>query len=178
MELFIFKCFYLLLPAYFSNMAPVIFKNVLNKLAIPVDLGKKVNGKEMFGKNKTYRGLIVGTLSGILIAYIQKVLYVNGIIQVSFIDFSNWLAIGFLMGLGAMLGDLIESFAKRQFNIKSGSSFKPWDQIDFIVGAILLSSFVFSYRWLIIVTVLILTFMLHILVNHLAFYLHIRKEKW
>ncbi|MBU0616003.1 MAG: CDP-2,3-bis-(O-geranylgeranyl)-sn-glycerol synthase [Nanoarchaeota archaeon] len=178
MDLFVFKCFYLMLPAYFANMAPVIFQHVFKKLAIPLDFGKKLNDKRLFGKNKTFRGLIVGTLSGILIAYLQYALHSSGIITVGFTDLSNWLSLGFLMGFGAILGDLIESFFKRQFDIKPGQSFRPWDQIDFALGAMLLSSLVFLYSFLQVITILLLTFILHIIVNHTAYFLHIRKEKW
>ena len=52
---FLLKCFYLMLPAYFANMAPVIVKRI-DFLAFPVDFSKTLGKKPILGKNKTFRG--------------------------------------------------------------------------------------------------------------------------
>ena len=39
------SCFYLMMPAYFANMAPVIAKKIFNSLAIPIDFNKKIRNK-------------------------------------------------------------------------------------------------------------------------------------
>jgi len=173
------SCFYLMLPAYFANMAPVIVKNIFKNLAFPLDFNRTLNNKPILGKNKTFRGLTFGVIFAIIISYLQFLLYKNNIFaDISLIDYSNWILIGFLMGFGAIFGDLFESFIKRRLNYEPGKSFVPWDQIDFVIGALI---FIYPFIKLSInkmVTILILSFVLHIIVNHFAFYAKIRKEKW
>jgi len=168
-----------MLPAYFANMAPVIFKGIAKKLAFPVDFNKRIKNKPIFGKNKTFRGIIFGVLSAIIIAFLQYLLYNYQFFKdISFINYSNWLFVGFLMGSGAIIGDLAGSFVKRRLNFASGKRFVPFDQLDFVIGALFFISIVVDLRLLVIVTILIISFILHVIVNHLAFYLKIRKEKW
>ena len=69
-SLFILKCFYFMLPAYFANMAPVIVKKI-DLFAFPVDFNKQISNKPIFGRNKTFRGLIFGVIFSIIVAYIQ-----------------------------------------------------------------------------------------------------------
>jgi CDP-2,3-bis-(O-geranylgeranyl)-sn-glycerol synthase len=160
-------------------MAPVIVKKLFNNLAFPLDFNKKIGNKPIFGKHKTFRGLVFGILFAVIIAYLQFLLYDNNIlVDIAIIDYSNWLLIGLLMGFGAMLGDLAESFVKRRINYESGKPFVPFDQLDFVVGGL-----IFVYPLVVlsldkIVIILILSFVLDIIVNHLAFYLKIRKERW
>ena len=179
MWLFILKCFYFMLPAYFANMAPVIVKDWFKKLAVPIDIGKKINQKEIFGKNKTFRGFIFAILFAIIIVYLQFILYrFNFFRNLSFINYSNWILLGFLFGFGALFGDLIESFIKRRLNLKSGERFVPWDQLDFVIGSLIFVNLFFYITWKRVLYIAIISFIGHILVNHSAYYLKIRKEKW
>lgn len=174
MWFFLLKSFYFMLPAYFANMAPVIVKNWFNKLAIPIDLGKNI-----FGNNKTFRGFIFGILFAIIIAYLQFLSYrFNFFRNLSFIDYSNWFIIGFLFGFGALFGDLVKSFIKRRLNIKPGERFVPWDQLDFVIGSLIFANIVVDITLKMILSTTIISFIGHILVNHTAYYLKMRKEKW
>jgi len=176
--LLLMSCFYFMLPAYFANMAPVIVKKI-NFLKIPIDFGKTFGGKPLFGKNKTFRGLFFGTLFSIVIVYFQFVFYQNGIfVNLSFVNYSNWLLIGFLFGFGTIIGDLIESFAKRRLGYNPGKPFIPFDQLDFVLGALIFVYPVVQIGLSKIFLILLLSFFLHIFINHLAFYTGARKEKW
>ena len=178
LAIFLLKCFYLMLPAYFANMAPVIVKKI-DLLAFPVDFNKKIDGKPILGKNKTYRGIIFGIVFAIFIAYLQFSLYrIPFFNQISFVDYQNWLLFGLLMGAGALTGDLVKSFFKRRLNINPGMKFVPFDQTDFVAGALIFIMPIFDLTLRIFITSLLLSFVLHITVNHLAFYLKIRNEKW
>ena len=171
---FVLQCFYFMIPAYLANMAPVIVKNNFKKLAFPLDLGGG-----MFGKNKTFRGLVFGVLFAIVAVYIQFLLYVVGFFKdLSFVNYSNWIMLGFFLGFGALLGDLLESFVKRRMGIKSGERFIPWDQLDFVFGALVLVSLVTDISWKKIFFIAIISIVGHIVVNHSAYYLKIRSEKW
>ena len=174
----ILQCFYFMLPAYFANMAPVIAKKI-NFLKVPIDFGKEINNKPILGKNKTFRGLFFGVLFAVIIAYIQSIFYDNNIFsELALTDYSNWMFLGLLLGFGAIFGDLVKSFVKRRLNYEPGKPFVPWDQTDFVIGAII---FVFPLVKLSInkiIIIIILSFILHIIVNHSAYYLKIRNEKW
>jgi len=167
-----------MLPAYFANMAPVIVKKI-NLFAFPIDFDKQLNNKPIFGKNKTFRGLVFGLVFSIIVAYFQFLLYNDEFFRsISFIDYQNWLLFGFLMGTGALTGDLTKSFFKRRLGIRPGDKFIPFDQTDFVIGALVFIVLVFDLTLEIFIVALLLSFMLHILVNHIAFFLKIRNEKW
>jgi len=176
--IFLLKCFYLMLPAYFANMAPVMVRRI-NLFAFPIDDNKKMNNKPILGKNKTFRGFIFGVVFAVAIAYLQFLLYNAGFFnKISFIDYQNWFLFGLLMGFGALTGDLIKSFFKRRLGFEPGAKFVPFDQTDFVVGALLFIMPIFQLTLKIFLVSLLLSFVLHIIVNHLAFYLKIRNEKW
>lgn len=175
---FLLKCFYLMLPAYFANMAPVIVKKI-DFLNFPVDFGKELGKKPLFGKHKTFRGIVFGVVFAVIAAYIQYSLYgIEFFRDISFMNYKNWLLLGFLMGLGALTGDLVKSFFKRRLGIAPGAKFVPFDQTDFVMGALVFMLPVFRLDLKIFSASLLLSFVLHIAVNHIAFYLKIRNEKW
>ena len=165
-------------------MAPVIAKKlkILPEINKPIDMNMKFDdGKPLLGRNKTYRGLLVAILMGILLSFIQKLLYnINFFKTISITNYDHWLMLGFLLGLGAISGDSLKSFFKRRLDIKPGKKFIPFDQTDFVLGAYLFT-FPFFHdiiSWQLILSSIIISFFLHIIVNHIAFYLNIRKEKW
>lgn len=133
-------------PAGIANGSPVFANKIplLNKLGTPIDGGKSYRGKRLFGDHKTVRGFIVGIISGFLVAGIQMCLYNRSswIVDISSsVDYSQpiVLLMGMFLGFGALAGDAIKSFFKRQFSIPSGNSWFPFDQIDYIVGGLLIS---------------------------------------
>ena len=175
---FVLKCFYLLLPAYFANMEPVMARKI-NLFVFPVDFNKNLNGKPIFGRNKTFRGFFSGIILAIAVSYIQFLFYGFDFFKnVSFFDYKNWLLFGFLMGLGALTGDLAKSFFKRRLGIEPGAMFVPFDQTDFVIGAFVFIIPVFAVTIKIFAASLFLSFALHIIVNHISFYAGIRNEKW
>jgi len=174
----ILKVFYLMIPVYFANMTPV-FTRKINFLNYPVDFNKKFKGKPILGSHKTFRGFFFGILAGIIITYIQFLLQrYPAFASISLFDYSNWIVIGFLLGCGSLIGDSTKSFFKRRANIKPGKPFIPWDQLDYSIGSLLFISFIYLLPWEIIITTLVLNFLLHIVANHLGYYLKIRKVKW
>lgn len=176
--LFLLKCFYFMLPAYFANMAPVMVKRI-NLFAFPVDFNKTIGSKPVLGRNKTFRGIIFGTIFAVVIAYLQYLLYgIESFRNISFLSYQNWLLFGFLMGFGSLTGDLLKSFFKRRLGINPGEKFIPFDQTDFVIGALVFIMPVFDVTLEIFIASLLVSFIGHILINHIAFYLKIRNEKW
>ncbi len=175
---FVLKCFYFMLPAYIANMAPVIVRKI-NILSMPIDLNLYINNKPIFGKNKTFRGFIFGIVLAIFATFLQYLLYdIELFNKLSFFDYENWLLFGFLIGSGTLVGDLVKSFFKRRLGIPPGAKFVPFDQIDFVFGALIFITPIFNINFNIFLTSLLLSFVLHIIINHIAFYLKIRNEKW
>ena len=175
----ILQCFYFMLPAYFANMAPVVAKNMFRKLTLQIDFNIGLGNNTIFGKNKTYRGLIAGMLAAIIVAYTQ--FFLNGgniFADLALVDYSNWLLIGLLLGLGAMFGDLVKSFVKRRIGLKPGMPFVPFDQLDFVFGALIFVYPVAKLPMEKMAIILFISFILHMVINHIAFYTGIRKERW
>ncbi|MEA3323376.1 MAG: CDP-archaeol synthase, partial [Patescibacteria group bacterium] len=132
-----FALLYLALPAFAANMIPIVAAkaHICPRLAYPIDANKKLRGRAILGKNKTWRGLITGTLSGALIALVQY--YLPFFDKVKMDDVPTTLLFGAVAGFGALFGDAIASIIKRQLDIPSGKPFIPLDQIDYIIGFIL-----------------------------------------
>ncbi len=167
----IIKIFWLLLPAGIANMSPVLFKWI-PFLSTPIN-------KRLFGAHKTYRGFVIAIISAILIVYIQKLLYPY-MQNYSLVDYStiNILFLGFLLGFGAMLGDLVQSFFKRRKGIAPGKQWVPWDQLDWIIGALILVSFVVKLSVFEIIAALVLFGVLHPIINLIGYTLQIKKNKF
>jgi CDP-2,3-bis-(O-geranylgeranyl)-sn-glycerol synthase len=153
-------------------MTPVFLKKIFKE-----KYSKPVN-KKLFGTHKTWRGLIGGTILGTIIFLIQKILYNKGIgLSLSLINYNNYsILLGFLLAFGALLGDLLESYIKRISKIKEGKPFFPWDQLDYIIGALILSFIIFIPSLTEIIFIIIISFLLHIIVHYLGYLLKIRKS--
>ncbi|MBD3202751.1 CDP-archaeol synthase [Candidatus Woesearchaeota archaeon] len=180
MFLFTLKCLWYILPAYLANTAPVFAAKIFGeRLSTPVDLGKTIKGNPLFGNNKTYRGIISGTVFGTIIAFLQQKVYSLDIIKfISLIDYnqSNIFLFGFLMGFGALSGDLIKSFFKRRLGIKSGNSWIFFDQTDFIFGGLLFSSIIYVPEFKYIAGILLITPFLKIAIDQIGYYMGICKK--
>ena len=165
---------YFMLPAYIANMAPVLSRKF--KRNFPLDFNLKLRGERLFGSHKTLLGSFFGIINAIMIAFIQHIIFTKT--GFGLINYSDWLSVGLLLGAGAIFGDAIKSFFKRRFNILPGKSWFPFDQIDFVIGALLFVSLMYFPGWFESFIIIIISGSGHIVVNHSAFYLKIRKEKW
>jgi len=179
--LLVIRCFFFLLPAGVSNMAPVLLtKRFGFFLDTPVDFNRTFNGKPIFGKNKTWRGVVGGTVSGMLVYLLEQWLYQFPFFKrVSLIDYSSSpLLLGFLMSFGALLGDLVKSFFKRRVGIESGKPLFFFDQVDWILGAITLSLIVYVPSVKTVIVLTLLAVVLHPLVNYVGFILKQKSNKF
>lgn len=163
-----FDYLYIMIPCYVANMAPVLSRGF--PWNAPVDVGLKWKGRRILGSHKTWRGLFFGVLSALLAGLVLSFFY-----WPLSVDVYLW---SFLTGFGALFGDMLKSFFKRRISIRPGASWFPFDQVDFTVGAIAFGSFVFFPGWLWSLFIVAVSLLGHIAVNHAAFYLGIRKEKW
>lgn len=179
--MFILECLWFFLPAGIANMTPVLVRKI-NFLNIPVDFGKKYKGEPIFGSHKTFRGFFFGILVAIGLVYLQKLLYQNYDFfnQIAIIPYDryNVLLLGFLMGFGALFGDLVKSYIKRRMNVKPGKKFVPWDQIDFIIGFLFFVSIIYIPPVSVIIFLLVAIPFFHIGINFLGYYLKVQNTKW
>ncbi len=171
---------YFILPAYFSNGAGLVFGG-----GMPVDFGKSDSkGNRWIGDGVTWKGLICGTIIGIITGIIQGLLapaiianFGQFIITPIVTDVSSGIVIGFLLGFGALLGDAIGSFLKRRIGIGRGKPAPILDQLDFLIVALILVSFVVELSLFFIVIAIVLTLIIHLLANTGAYLLGL-KDVW
>ena len=158
-------------PAYCANAAPVIFGG-----GKPMDLGKTFfDGKPFLGSHKTFRGFLAGLIVGTLVGLAQTLIFEHVLIQYS-PQFQYSIVLGFALSLGALTGDLIESFIKRRLNRAPGSSLPAADQIDFILGAFLFSIPVLPPSLPTALIILLITIPIHLLTNLGATLLNMKNK--
>lgn len=157
---------YFIFPAYCANAIPVIFGG-----GRPIDAGRTfIDGKPMLGSHKTVRGFFAGLIVGTLVGFVQNAVY--PLYQ------SNPL-LGFVLSLGALIGDLFDSFVKRRLGFPPGASFPILDQLDFVVGALLFSLMVPPLPPLnLILIIIVITPPIHLLTNVLAFLFGFKSTPW
>ena len=138
----IIQALWIVLPAYIANASALLVGG-----GTPIDFGKTwKDGRRILGDGKTWRGLISGAFIGITAGFGLSVvaIYANNS-DFSFLglnDFGRFpLMIAIIGGIcfGALMGDIIASFLKRRVGKERGEDWIPFDQLDFIVGALFLS---------------------------------------
>ncbi|MGZ7043229.1 MAG: CDP-2,3-bis-(O-geranylgeranyl)-sn-glycerol synthase [Methanobacterium sp.] len=153
---------YFMLPAYLANAGALAFGG-----GNPLDSGKNfTDGRRIFGDGVTWRGTIIGILIGILVGLAQGILSGN---------ISQGILLGFFLGLGALIGDACGSFIKRRMKIERGRPTPFLDQLDFVVGALIFASIVVILPFYMIILILIISFILHLSANIIAYLLGIKK---
>jgi CDP-2,3-bis-(O-geranylgeranyl)-sn-glycerol synthase len=170
-------------PAGIANSSPVFANKVplLNKLGMPIDGGKTFRGKRIFGDHKTLRGFIVGIIAGFFVALMQMLLYTNfsWFYELSpSVDYSNpiVLVMGAVLGFGALAGDAIKSFFKRQLSVPSGESWFPFDQLDYIVGGIFASALFVTLSFSQYVTITLVWFLIHPVATFIGWLLKLKDS--
>ncbi len=73
---------------------------------------------------------------------------------------------------------LLGAFFKRRLKMKPGSPFPIVDQLDFVLGGLLLGSFLFPISWTAILVVVLVTPPIHLGTNLGAHALGLKKTYW
>lgn len=177
---FILPTLYLLLPGAVANIMPIVVRPYFAGLAIPIDGGATFRGKRIFGDHKTVRGYVFGILGAIVIVLGQAVLMrYEAFAEISLFDYAERpLLIGFLIGFGVLAGDSIKSFFKRQRGIAPGVSWKPWDQLDSVIGGVIAISFYHVLPWQVYILIALLGFVLHIATRRIGYWIGVNKTQW
>ena len=156
---------WLMLPAYCANMAPPFVKYWQG--------WNRSISRTYLGDHKTIVGFALGIVAGIVTAFLQSLFEFTSLWKPG-----DWLAVGLMIGAGAMCGDAIKSFFKRRIGIVPGERWIPADQLDFVVGALIPLSVLVSLDWTDVQAILGFTFVADIVVNHASFHLGIRDTRW
>jgi len=149
-------------PSYFANAMPLLFGG-----GRTLNGGRKLSdGQPIFGSHKTVRGVVAGIVAGTLVGLAE-----------SPVD-SRLVVAGFMIGLGAVLGDLLGAFIKRRFHVEPGRAFPVLDQLDFILGGLLLGYWFFPIGVVAALLVIVVTPPIHLATNYGAYKLGIKKTQW
>ncbi len=166
-----------MVPAYVPNPVAALCGG-----GMPIDLNKTYSdGRRILGDGKTYRGLVCGVCAGIAAGAAQIWLTIT--YGWTFLPQQTGASI-VILAFGALLGDMGKSFIKRRLGKDRGASWPVADQYDLVVGAFILIA-VFDPSWLltnitlpILVVILVLTPILHRVVNIIGFQIRVKKEPW
>jgi len=161
------------LPAYVANGSPVIIYKILHGRTTPIDMGIIMkDGKRVLGDGKSVEGFIGGTIIGFITGFIINTLIIL---------YRNPLEY-FLLSIGTMIGDLMGSFIKRRLGLERGAPAPIMDQLGFIIVALLFVWAIMGLpQWIninIIIIIFIITFILHITTNLLAYLIGIKNKPW
>jgi CDP-2,3-bis-(O-geranylgeranyl)-sn-glycerol synthase len=159
----IFFAIWLFLPAAVANVTPLFAAHIpgLRTLDAPIDGRRMYRGKRLLGDHKTWRGLCSGMVLATVALWIQQLAISHSAwlhtmtMQVDY-QALPLLLLGPLLGLGALGGDAIESFFKRQRGVRPGRQWFPFDQLDYIIGGVIAALpfavlSVWQYMWLAII---------------------------
>jgi len=169
------------IPAMIANSLAVLFGG-----GLPIDSGKKWNGKRILGDGKTWRGLFGGGISAAFMGIIIH--FVSSSHFYIYPSFPEGLIVIFTLSFGALFGDMAASFIKRRKGISRGERSSIMDRYDFIVGAFLLiilintkwfyETFVDDGSWIGTLIIIVGVPFLHRAVNILGYKLGLKKEPW
>ncbi|MEM7813760.1 MAG: CDP-2,3-bis-(O-geranylgeranyl)-sn-glycerol synthase [Candidatus Aenigmatarchaeota archaeon] len=162
-------------PAWAANAFPPLTGG-----CIPLDCRIVWRGKRLLGDSKTVEGTLGGLVFGCFIGWLQM------LAQPAFPP-ELWSDLGLfeltpvlvaLIALGALAGDIIGSAAKRRIGLPPGSPFWPFDQLGFIIFAMLFASLVLALPLAALVVALVLTLFVHWFGNLLGYAMRVKKVPW
>src|SRR5437667_82005 len=157
---------YFMAPAYVANMAPP-FVRYWKGWNRPIS-------RRWLGTHKTVLGFVLGVVAATLTTLVQWLVAWTG----SIVTYEDWPLLGVLFGAGAMAGDSAKSFFKRRLGVEPGRPWIPFDQLDFVVGALVLVHTRVALTWADVATILLLSFCGHIVVSHVGRWLGVKDTRW
>jgi len=155
---------YIAIPTYVANSTPVLLGG-----GAPIDRGRNFSdGRRILGSHKTVKGFGYGLLLGSAAAVAESILFAN----------YKLILAGAVASLGALLGDLLGAFLKRRLDIAPGRPLPVVDQLDFILGAILLASPLLQVTIGSVIILIVATVPIHLISNATAYALGLKKHFW
>lgn len=159
-----------IIPMYLANSSAMVFGG-----KTPLDLNKNfVDGKPVFGKGKTFKGTFIGIATGTAAASIIFFALPDVVLSLKV----NYIALGFLLALGAIVGDIVASFFKRRNNIPQGTEVLFLDQLDFVIGGMIFGSLVYVPDFYEVIVISVSTLIIHKITNFIAYKIRLKKVPW
>jgi len=152
-----------ILPAYIANSSAVVFGG-----GFPLDMGKSFRGKRILGDGKTVKGTFFGIVCGSLTGFLVSLAINN----------SLFLFLGLLVSTGAILGDIFASLLKRRSGVDRGGPVPVLDQLDFVIGAVLLGSVLRVPSLEALTLILIVTPFIHLFTNVVGYFSGLKDKPW
>ncbi len=158
----------------------------LNGLKRPIDLGKSYRGRRILGAHKTWRAPVIYVFFCTLGTLIQAWLQGRGDLPqwLFLVDYeADGLLVGLLMGLGMAVGELPNSFVKRQLDVAPGKrkrgllgfAFFLLDQVDLAIGIWVFLFFLIRPSLFLVAWSFLLTIVLHVAISTVGYLLGMRE---
>jgi CDP-2,3-bis-(O-geranylgeranyl)-sn-glycerol synthase len=180
-ELFFTLWFFL--PAGIANMMPIFAAQVswLKRFTAPLDLGRSFRGKRIFGSHKTWRGLVAGIIFSTLTLWLQQLAVPHFSWLQPWTNEVNYtqlptVVLGPLFAVGALGGDAVESFFKRQRGIAPGRGWFPFDQTEYIIGAAIASTPFVSLSLLQYAVLIVLWLVIHVIASATGYLMGVKER--
>lgn len=172
---------WLALPVVAAALVHVIVLKFrwLEPLRIPLDGGATWRGRRVFGDNKTIRGAVIMIGVSMLVAVLQGIFPLPSL---EYFDYqqADLVVVGLMLGLGFVVGELPNSFIKRQLGVAPGAHGGVWhtlaDQLDSVIGALITLSFVWIPPLRVWIIAMILGTGLHMAVNGVFVLLGVKRH--
>ena len=144
----------------------VIRTGAFASVTLPLDFGLTWRGNRIFGKQKTWRGLILMTTTSAIFFAVLSWIFHSTFEPVALMH-------GAVLGLGYILGELPNSFLKRQMGIPEGRLRKGVsalvqyliDQIDSVIGVTVVAALLYGLPLEGIIVLLVLGTTVHIIID-------------
>ncbi len=164
------RVFLIVAPMYMTNASALFFGG---KRAL--DFNRKFfDRKPILGKGKTIEGTTGGIIVGVLSTAIIQMIAGEQAMLVA----QDYMLFGTLLTLGAIAGDITASFFKRRAGKARGSTVPLLDQLDFIVGGIVFAGWIYFPSIQELAAITVLTLVLHVSTNYIAFRLKLKSVPW
>lgn len=157
---------YFMAPAYLANMAPP-FARYWKGWNAPIHAAS-------LGTHKT----VVGFALGVVVALVATALQARVALPGQHLDAAHWPWWGLGFGFGAMGGDCAKSWLKRKRGIAPGNRWIPFDQLDFVIGALALVGPFAGLDALDVALILLVSFLGDVVVNRIAYSAGIKTSPW
>jgi hypothetical protein len=176
------KILYTILPVAGGGILHmmVVRAKLLQFLAVPIDAGRTLNGKRIFGDHKTWRGIVVILAATTLSAGLHAWLEVQQPSWASYnlVDYQSiaWWQAGLWWGIAYAISELPNSFLKRRAGIAPGAAgpagmrsvfLSIMDQADSAIGCSLVAWLALGVALDAALWMMILGTAVHLLINML-----------
>ena len=153
-----------LLLVLVANGTPVLAKRLLgHRLAYPLDAGLSApDGHPWLGRSITIRGILLAVLATAVAAFVMGI---------------DW-RVGGMIGLLAMVGDLLSSFIKRRLGMPVSSQAPGLDQVPEALLPLAVYAGPLGLLWYEVVLLVAAFWILEVFLSRLLYRLHIRNHPY